>query len=434
MKKNKLFIIGGIFLIILVFVFCFFISNKKGVYKNKDEQKQNIIEKNYIAYVNINPLIKLEFKETCVLEDTKGEDETYVCEKPVVTNYILVNEDAKNIYNNIDFNETGGNLYEVLDKIVKVARDEGVVFDKVSIKSDWSNFMEFKKENEKFINEWNFEIDIVNKKELENKKYTITFNSNGGTSIPSQEVEENNLVIKPKDPLKNGYKFVGWQLDGKIYDFSLEVTENLELVAVWEKITNTESTTTTKSITTTKPVTTSKVTTTKVTTTKVVEEDNYSKYDINLNDNVIYDLVHIGIINRIENACLDKLKEQGYVMGKYNGYDYLTLDFENEVETDYKEFYRIINGCVGDISQSSLNLITNTKGVKKDIFSNGNRIVTIETIRFLENKYEKLSGYNIFNPEKYNLIYFESFTYGWQEPALLDERICELYNLKCGRW
>lgn len=70
------------------------------------------------------------------------------------------------------------------------------------------------------------------------KKYKVTFNSNGGTSIPEQIVESGELAIKPTDPTKNGYTFKGWYVDeslSALYDFNTPVTNDITLFAKWDK-------------------------------------------------------------------------------------------------------------------------------------------------------------------------------------------------------
>lgn len=39
------------------------------------------------------------------------------------------------------------------------------------------------------------------------KYYTVTFDSEGGSSVPLQRVKENKKAIKPVDPKKSGYNF-----------------------------------------------------------------------------------------------------------------------------------------------------------------------------------------------------------------------------------
>ena len=77
------------------------------------------------------------------------------------------------------------------------------------------------------------------KNEDPKKNYTITFNSNGGSSVAKQTVVEGSTVKKPANPTKSGYTFVSWQLNGKDYNFSTKVTGNITLVAKWEKIPDT---------------------------------------------------------------------------------------------------------------------------------------------------------------------------------------------------
>ena len=68
-------------------------------------------------------------------------------------------------------------------------------------------------------------------------KYTVTFDSNGGTLVESQEVEKNALATKPADPEKDGYVFVGWFSDSQLseaYDFDTKVSKAITLYAKWE--------------------------------------------------------------------------------------------------------------------------------------------------------------------------------------------------------
>ena len=66
-------------------------------------------------------------------------------------------------------------------------------------------------------------------------KYTVTFDSNGGSSVPSQTVYEGNKASKPSDPTKTDNDFVEWQLNGSKYDFNKVVTGDITLVAKWQE-------------------------------------------------------------------------------------------------------------------------------------------------------------------------------------------------------
>lgn len=103
-------------------------------------------------------------------------------------------------------------------------------------------FVEWQLNGKKFnfstrVNE-NITLNAVWKKNnLENtlNNYMISFDSKGGNSIGSQIIKEGGLVIRPSNPVKNGYTFVEWQLNGKRYDFASKVSSNFTLVAYWQK-------------------------------------------------------------------------------------------------------------------------------------------------------------------------------------------------------
>ena len=66
-------------------------------------------------------------------------------------------------------------------------------------------------------------------------KYTVTFNSYGGTPVPPvQEVEYGLTATEPAAPEKTGYTFDGWYLGDEKYDFSAAVEQNITLTAKWE--------------------------------------------------------------------------------------------------------------------------------------------------------------------------------------------------------
>ena len=69
------------------------------------------------------------------------------------------------------------------------------------------------------------------------KSYTVTFNSNGGSEINSVLVEENNLVSKPDDPIKDGYSFDGWFLGETEWNFEENhVNKDITLTANWTAV------------------------------------------------------------------------------------------------------------------------------------------------------------------------------------------------------
>ena len=71
-------------------------------------------------------------------------------------------------------------------------------------------------------------------------KYTVTFNTNGGSEISSQEIEKDGKVTKPDNPTKEASDvFLGWYKNEALteeFDFDSEtVSDNLTLYAKWRK-------------------------------------------------------------------------------------------------------------------------------------------------------------------------------------------------------
>jgi len=68
--------------------------------------------------------------------------------------------------------------------------------------------------------------------------YTITFDSNGGSSVASQDVDSGALVTEPVDPTREGFIFQYWYTsDAEVaYVFSTPVADDLTLIASWEEI------------------------------------------------------------------------------------------------------------------------------------------------------------------------------------------------------
>lgn len=70
-------------------------------------------------------------------------------------------------------------------------------------------------------------------------QYTVSFDSNQGSPVSNLLVNYNEVVPKPQDPTRNGYKFLGWYRNQNLttpYTFSVMPADNLTLYAKWEII------------------------------------------------------------------------------------------------------------------------------------------------------------------------------------------------------
>ena len=69
--------------------------------------------------------------------------------------------------------------------------------------------------------------------------YTVTIKADkDGDVIETQQIPEGGLAKKPaKEPVREGYTFVGWQANGAAWDFDKNTVEReTEIVALWEKV------------------------------------------------------------------------------------------------------------------------------------------------------------------------------------------------------
>lgn len=64
-------------------------------------------------------------------------------------------------------------------------------------------------------------------------EYTVTFDSNGGSTVANATVEHGETVTEPSAPTREGYHFAGWQLGSEAYDFTMPVTGDIKLIAQW---------------------------------------------------------------------------------------------------------------------------------------------------------------------------------------------------------
>lgn len=72
-------------------------------------------------------------------------------------------------------------------------------------------------------------------------KYTLTFDSQGGTPVDSVTVPAWQSVSRPANPTRAGFKFIDWFVDDEYttaYDFDAVLAGNITLYAQWEEIPN----------------------------------------------------------------------------------------------------------------------------------------------------------------------------------------------------
>ena len=71
--------------------------------------------------------------------------------------------------------------------------------------------------------------------------YTVKFDSNGGSSVATQTIEQDKLAKEPTKPTRSGYTFAGWYLEDAKFDFATKITADTTLTAKWTKVEETKT-------------------------------------------------------------------------------------------------------------------------------------------------------------------------------------------------
>ena len=182
------------------------------------------------------------------------------------TSYLIpaVNQSVDYYYNNMDYpSPSGSTLYaywveegglaeftpETYEFDVKPG--QFVVFfgenlDSISGTPDWMTLMPtdptrgdavmwgYAPDSGSYGFEFNGEQDTIT---VNDNGHAVYFETNGGSWVPQQIVQDGARVTEPDDPVRDGYTFTGWYTDEDCtipYTFSHQVWSDLTLYAGWE--------------------------------------------------------------------------------------------------------------------------------------------------------------------------------------------------------
>lgn len=482
-KKRKWNIITICIVVILILVvICFALkTNKKD---NKPIHKEEI----HNMFVKINPLVKLTFKEEYYLCNDNNKTEVCGEQTNKVIGYELINDDAKTFYKDLEF--TNKDLYQVLLMLCETARDNDVGFEKLEITTDSDNItneniLDYLKKNSKYEISYsvyvNFEEhinedNILKDENIENKIYLVTFDSDGGNKVENQIIDKGNKASKPDNPTKDGYKFVEWKLDGKTYDFDLEINEDITLKAKWEKEKDNSSNTNNQ----TKPSSNSNsnVEASIEKTDENIDENNKTNDDETSSENTPGDES-----NDLEiTSTIDKINLNDNILVTHgdNGSPYdpqkcgsTTYYFATNFQEIFKDYIhcsstgKCSNSVGGNFADypdlfSELSFDLNKEEQVKQQFDGLNIPKGINNWEYSFSNHGFTYSYSdiyIYNPEKYgtfgnnfnsnidnfrnqinnilngsyNMSNLSCGDYG-NGPELLTEELCEEFNLTCDRW
>lgn len=121
--------------------------------------------------------------------------------------------------------------------------DVTVTFDEIvqlpELQKDGYTFDGWFNNNVKVNNgSWKIADDVTLVAKWTRDSYTISFNSNGGPSIPSITVDSYSTVESLPQPTRQDYEFLGWHLDGELFETPYFITNHgIELEARWRGVT-----------------------------------------------------------------------------------------------------------------------------------------------------------------------------------------------------
>ena len=227
LKSKKFWLILGI-VVLVILVFAIPIFN---IYKENKNARNNI-ENDYTFYIRNNGELEAEIYYSEKYVECWRPFERYICSDidSFVEEVSFKNNEIEEIYKNVDFK--GLSLKDALILYFSIERDD---YNNVTISSSYKLDEKIKQE---IIENIDINIGFIYSDNVlteETNFYTISFDTDGGTSIDSIVIAPGYTFELPVEPTKDGYTFLYWALDGEEYDFTAPITSDITLTAIWKE-------------------------------------------------------------------------------------------------------------------------------------------------------------------------------------------------------
>ena len=441
LKSRKLWLI----MIVIIFVILAFAILIYNIYKDSNEKEY--VEKEYVVSIINNS----KWEANLYLKENYYECwrpfERYICSDKTheITRIEFKDKDLEGIYQDIDFK--GLSLEDALIQYFNIENE-----DRTTIDANIFSTYNLDKEAEENI------LNSIDKEEVKIKffyqeliltandntnYYTITFDTDGGSSIDSIVVANNDTLEEPTSPTKEGYTFLYWELDGEEYDFTTKVTSDITLTAVWKENKTSSNNDSSNNTTNNQNDTNNNVTTS-------------SK--INLNNNISITEYHVssGTINCFYYMFVTNLQEvfPTAEISKINN-NPATVDFwhtkqdRQDYEVSTEEINEYVKNGTLKINTAKETSFKNTldkykngsyKGIANVNYTEDNHRFTFTYDYISFNGLKVSSNGEAANKEIQGILSsatkFEGPCggFGGYENKILNEELCSKYNLDCGRW
>jgi uncharacterized repeat protein (TIGR02543 family) len=134
---------------------------------------------------------------------------------------------------NIYFDSDGGS------EVLPITQEfESIVYEPVTPKKTGYTFLGWFKEGSDVPYKFNKmeKGDVYLKARWEITKFTIKFYTGGGSEVEEITLNYGEPVLKPQDPVREGYVFEGWYVDDEKFVFGNVLTGDITLKAKWTAV------------------------------------------------------------------------------------------------------------------------------------------------------------------------------------------------------
>lgn len=76
--------------------------------------------------------------------------------------------------------------------------------------------------------------DLELEAKWQSKTFRVEYRDENGNIVEVKQVEYDNCLDEPTEPIKEGYDFLGWYIGNNKFDFSMPITSNKKLYMRWE--------------------------------------------------------------------------------------------------------------------------------------------------------------------------------------------------------
>ena len=217
---------------------------------------------------------------------------------------------------------------------------------------------DFKFNENDFLGKFSYEEEILDDN---TNYYTVTFDTDGGSSIDSVVVKDGEKLNKPNNPSKDGYSFVNWEYNDKEYNFDNVVTSNLTLKAIWKKNSITNESSSSGNTTTSKINLNNNISATIYTKSTGNESCFFYMYPTNLSE--VFPNIKYEVYNGINRATLCPFPKSDCLDTEVALEDIEKLSFNEDKELDLEK---------------TLNKYKNSNGFNLISFKNNNHKISLE--------------------------------------------------------